>query len=81
MALICRNCGTVNHDPGGDPTRLSCGACGFRTLQRQPQPTDPRTAAAIAGATVGGLVSGTPVGALVGALFGYIVGSTFRDKQ
>jgi len=80
MALRCLTCGTVNHDPGGDPARLQCGACGMRSLQRQPPPTDPRTAAAIAGATIVGLASGNPMGALVGAIIGYLVGANLPKR-
>jgi len=77
MALICRTCGTVNQDPGGDPRFYRCGRCGQAALQRSPVLTDTdkkRLGAAIAGASILGLATENPVGALVGALLGYFLG-------
>jgi hypothetical protein len=73
MVLVCRNCGSVNSDPGGDPRRLNCGVCGLPQLQRVATKAEKMLAAGIAGATVGGLALG-PIGALGGALLALLIG-------
>jgi hypothetical protein len=73
MALICRNCGTINTDPGGNPKLLRCGVCGQQTLQRILTSQQKAFAGAVAGAALGGLTFGPP-GALVGGLLGLVVG-------
>lgn len=77
MPLICKTCGTVNQDLGGDAGAYRCGHCGQPTLQRTSTITDAdkkRLTAAIAGATIVGLATENPVGALIGALLGYVFG-------
>jgi hypothetical protein len=73
MRLICRSCGTVYSDPGGDPRQYCCNVCYHQGLERVATKQEKVLAAGIAGATVGGLAFG-PVGALVGGLFGLVVG-------
>jgi hypothetical protein len=73
MVLLCRHCGSVNFDPGGDPRRLRCGVCGQPQLQRVATKSEKVLAAGIAGATVGGLTFG-PIGALVGGVLALLVG-------
>ena len=73
MVLICRNCGTLNSDPGGDPRQYRCGRCGAQNLQRIATKQEKTFAAGVTGATVGGLAFG-PIGALVGGLLGLVVG-------
>jgi hypothetical protein len=73
MALICRNCGTINTDPGGDPRQYRCGHCGMPQLQRFLTPQQKAFAGAAAGAAFGGLVGGPP-GALLGGIIGIILG-------
>jgi len=73
MALICRNCGTINTDPGGNPRQYRCGVCGQQQLQRILTPQQKAFAGAAAGAAIGGLVGGPP-GALVGGLIGIVLG-------
>lgn len=73
MALICRNCGTINTDPGGDPRQLRCGNCGAPQLQRILTPQQKAFAGVAAGAAIGGLAGGPP-GALIGGLIGLILG-------
>jgi hypothetical protein len=84
MPLICRTCGTVNQDLGGDPRVYRCGRCGQATLQRTSTLNDTdkrRLGSAIAGATIVGLATENPVGALVGALLGYFLGDRlFGDR-
>ena len=84
MPLICRTCGTVNQDLGGEPRVYRCGRCGQATLQRTSTLNDTdkkRLGAAIAGATIVGLATENPVGALVGALLGYFFGDRlFGDR-
>jgi hypothetical protein len=73
--LICLNCGSINHDLGGDPRSYYCGVCGQPALRRVPPPQpDNRIVAAIAGAGLVGIVTGNPVGALFGAIAGLILG-------
>lgn len=80
MALICRNCGATNKDPGGDPRTLLCGVCGQPYLQRvKTQEEKNALAAAIAGGAIGGMGWG-PVGIVVGAIIGAIVGSKVPTK-
>lgn len=74
MSLQCRNCGTINTDPGGDPRQYRCGYCGVPQLQRVLTPEQRRLAAGIAGAALLGAASGNPVGALIGGILGLIVG-------
>src|SRR5208282_3054908 len=55
MPLICRTCGTVNQDLGGDPRVYRCGRCGQATLQRTSTLNDTdkkRLGAAIAEAAI-----------------------------
>jgi hypothetical protein len=73
MALICRNCGTINTDPGGDLRNYQCGNCGLQQLQRILTPQQKVFAAAAAGAAIGGLTGGPP-GALIGGLIGIFLG-------
>jgi hypothetical protein len=73
MILVCRNCRSVNSDPGGDPGRLRCGVCGQPQLQRVATKSEKVLAAGITGATVGGLTFG-PVGALIGGLLAALIG-------
>ena len=73
MALICRNCGTINTDPGGDPRSYRCGRCGMPQLQRILTPQQKAFAGAAAGAAIGGLAGGPP-GALLGGIIGIILG-------
>ena len=77
MPLICRTCGAVNHDPGGDPLCYRCGHCGNPTLFRE-QTTDKRIATAIAGAAVIGMATGNPIGALVGGVLGFWLGANLH---
>ena len=77
VPLICKNCGTINQDLGGDPRMYRCGHCGQPALQRTQTLSDTdknRLAAAIAAASIIGLATENPVGALVGALLGYVFG-------
>ena len=74
MALVCRNCGSINTDPGGDPRSYRCGVCGFPTLQRILTPQQKAFAGAAAGAALGALLGGGAPGALVGALIGIVAG-------
>lgn len=83
MPLICKNCGTINQDPGGDPTLYRCGRCGQPALQRTPTISDTeknRLVAAIAGASVIGLLTENPLGALVGAVLGFAFGDQLFRK-
>ena len=81
MALICANCGTVNHDPGGDPRKYSCGACGQPNLHRtQTKEEKNALAAAIAGGAILGMAGGGPIGVVVGAIVGAIIGSKVPTK-
>lgn len=81
MALVCKTCGAVNHDPGGDPTRYLCGVCGQQNLQRSQTPQE-RSAlvAAIAGGAIAGMAGGGPLGIVAGAIIGAIVGSRMPNK-
>lgn len=80
LALFCRNCGTLNTDPGGDPTQYLCGVCGQPALQRLPEQnqqqsqTNSRLVAALAGAGLVGLATSNPVGALIGGIVGFMLG-------
>ena len=76
MVLICRNCGTVHSDPGGDPRQYRCNFCRHQGLERVATKQEKVLAAGVAGATIGGLAFG-PVGALAGGVIGLI----FGDKQ
>jgi hypothetical protein len=71
MALVCRNCGSINTDPGGDPRLLRCGVCGMPQLQRILTPQQKAFAGAAAGAAIGAVFAGPP-GALIGALIGTV---------
>lgn len=73
MVLICRNCGSVNADPGGDPRHYRCGVCGALRLERVATRGEKTFAAVVTGAAVGGLSFG-PVGALVGGIVGLLLG-------
>lgn len=73
MVLICRYCGTINQDPGGDPRQYRCGNCSQQQLERVATKPDKILVAGIAGATIGGLAGG-PVGALAGAIIGLLAG-------
>jgi C19orf12-like protein/Nin one binding (NOB1) Zn-ribbon like len=73
MILRCRNCGSINTDPGGDPRRYFCGTCGQPQLERIATKSERVLAAGVAGATVGGLTFG-PVGALLGGVIGVLFG-------
>jgi hypothetical protein len=73
MALVCRNCGSINSDPGGDPRLYRCGVCGMPTLQRILSKEQKAFAGAAVGATIGGLSAGPP-GALIGAIVGLVLG-------
>jgi hypothetical protein len=73
MILVCRNCGSLNSDPGGDLRRLRCGVCGQPQLQRVATKSEKVLAAGITGATVGGLTFG-PIGALVGGVLALLIG-------
>ena len=73
MALICRNCGTINTDPGGNPRQYRCGVCGQYQLQRIMTPQQKIFAGAVAGAALGGMTFGPP-GALIGGLLGIFIG-------
>jgi hypothetical protein len=82
VPLICKTCGTVNQDLGGDPRTYRCGRCGQPTLQRTPSEADKkRLVAAIAGASIVGLATENPVGALVGAVLGYIFGDRLFSES
>ena len=72
MALVCRNCGSINTDPGGDPRLLRCGVCGMPQLQRILTPQQKAFAGAAAGAAVGAVLGFGPGGALIGALIGTV---------
>ena len=74
MALICRNCGSINSDPGGDPRFYRCGICGMQTLQRILTNQQKAFAGAAAGAAIGALLGFGAPGALVGALVGLVTG-------
>lgn len=74
MALICRNCGSINTDPGGDPRGYSCGVCGMPTLQRTITPQQKAFAGGVAGAAIGALLGFGAPGALIGALIGIVTG-------
>lgn len=73
MALVCRNCGTINTDPGGDPKQYRCGHCGQPRLERILTKQQRALAGAAAGAGIGAVAGGLP-GALIGVLVGLIVG-------
>jgi uncharacterized paraquat-inducible protein A len=73
MVLVCRNCGAVNKDPGGDPREYRCGVCGQPSLERAATKSDKVLATAITGAVIAGLEFG-PIGALIGGLAGLLVG-------
>lgn len=73
VALICRNCGTINTDPGGDPSQYRCGFCGQPQLQRILTQEQKALAGAAAGAAIGALAGGPP-GALVGGIIGLLLG-------
>jgi len=73
MALICRNCGTINTDPGADPRQYRCGHCGLPQLERILTPQQKAFAGAAAGAALGALAGGPP-GALIGGLIGIFLG-------
>jgi hypothetical protein len=74
MALICRNCGSINADPGGDPRLYRCGTCGMQMLQRILTVQQKAFAGAAAGAAIGALLGFGAPGALVGALIGLVTG-------
>jgi hypothetical protein len=77
-ALICRYCGTINTDPGGDPQKCCCGHCGLpHHLQRMFTPQEKALAGAAAGAGIGVLVGGGVPGALLGGLIGLLAPSIF----
>jgi hypothetical protein len=73
MALICRNCGTINTDPGGDPRTYRCGYCGLPQLQRILTQQQKAFAGAATGAGIGALTFGLP-GAVVGGIIGLVIG-------
>jgi hypothetical protein len=75
--LVCRNCHSVNQDPGGDPRLYTCGVCGQPQLERVQGTVSQTTATAIAGAALGGMIFG-PFGALIGALVGAAVGEKVK---
>src|SRR5437667_10849443 len=89
--LICRTCGSVLHDPGGDLRHCWCSVRGSSLLWRpsraaefgSPEAEDRSHAAAIglvAGATVGGVLGG-PVGAVVGGLLGVFFGANRSNPR
>jgi hypothetical protein len=78
--LVCRNCHSVNQDPGGDPRLYTCGVCGQPQLERTQGAVSQTTATAIAGAAIGGMFGG-PVGALFGALAGIVVGEIAEKRK
>jgi hypothetical protein len=80
MVLVCKNCGAINNDPGGDPRTYLCGVCGRPTLGRVQTEQEKKNtlAALIAGGAIGAL--GGPAGILIGALIGAIVGSKVSTK-
>jgi hypothetical protein len=73
MALICRNCGTINTDPGGDPRIYRCGYCGLPQLQRILTKQQKALAGAATGAGIGALTFGLP-GAVIGGIIGLVIG-------
>lgn len=76
MILICRNCGSENTDPGGDPKKYYCGVCGSYSLERVATKGEKAFAAAVAGAAFGGVVGG-PVGALIGGILALVAGDRY----
>lgn len=88
MALICQNCHSINHDPGGDPSLYLCGVCGRPALRRieqqEPAPgagagNNNALAATLAGGAIGGAFGG-PVGILVGGIIGAFIGSKIPNR-
>jgi hypothetical protein len=74
MPLVCRNCHSINQDPGGDPRLYRCGACQHQELERvQGYVSEKTVGGTIAGAAIGGMIFG-PFGALVGAVIGAALG-------
>jgi hypothetical protein len=72
--LFCRNCHSINQDPGGDPRLYRCGVCHRQELERvQGYVSEKTVGGAIAGAAIGGMAFG-PIGALVGAILGIALG-------
>ena len=83
MALVCRNCGTLNQDPGGDPGVYRCGYCGqpcLHRIQERPSPEGARLVGAIAVATAVGLATANPIGAILGGIAGYILGDRLVSR-
>jgi hypothetical protein len=80
MVLICKNCGSINQDPGGDPKTYLCGVCGQPQLERVQTEQEKKNtlAAAIAGGAIGAL--GGPVGIAIGAIVGALIGSRVPTK-
>jgi hypothetical protein len=81
--LLCSNCNTPNHDPGGNESAYVCGHCGQPALHRVSVPVQHHsgnnsTEGAIAGATLLGLATANPIGAVVGAILGGILGAQVR---
>ena len=74
MTLICRNCGSINQDPGGDPKSYRCGVCGVSSLERILTPQQKAFAGGAAGAAIGAMLGFGAPGALIGALIGIATG-------
>jgi uncharacterized protein YcfJ len=83
MAIVCKTCGKVYHDPGGELSKYWCNNCPQKgPLVRFPKKNEGEAGKVIgagAGATLGAAVGG-PVGAVVGALIGWLIGNE-EDKK
>lgn len=78
--LICRNCGTINTDPGGDPRQYRCGYCGMPgQLQRVLTPQEKAFAGAAAGAGIGAIIGGGLPGAVIGGIIGLLAPAIFEQ--
>lgn len=75
--LVCRNCGTENSDPGGDPRIYRCGQCGKPALERRPKPENAAVLLALIGAAIGGAAAGAP-GAVLGGILGAAIGGSSK---